>query len=214
MLNANRLHGHAGIRDSDPVRNLKEWPRACRGLYTRTCAAWPPRARVKKSTDSPDGRFNRDPSLHADLLAGRRNSETVREPGCRSRHCDRLRPLAADPILEMPRWGCLNLHASLLPRWRGGAPIQRAIMAGDKNAGVDVMRTDAGLDTGPVAMRESTTISLDDTVGDLTSRLASVAAQLAVRALRTTKTGRLEFREQSPLGISYAHKIKKNEARY
>jgi methionyl-tRNA formyltransferase len=87
-------------------------------------------------------------------------------------------------------------------------------MAGDKNAGVDVMRTDAGLDTGPVAMRESTTISFDDTVGDLTSRLASVAAQLAVRALRTTKTGRLEFREQSPLGISYAHKIKKNEARY
>jgi methionyl-tRNA formyltransferase len=116
------------------------------------------------------------------------------------------------PILEMPRLGCLNLHASLLPRWRGAAPIQRAIMAGDKNTGVDVMRMDAGLDTGPVAMRESTTISPDDTAGDLTNRLALVAAQLAVRALRTMETGRLEFREQSSEGISYAHKIKKSEA--
>jgi methionyl-tRNA formyltransferase len=116
------------------------------------------------------------------------------------------------PILEMPRLGCLNLHASLLPRWRGAAPIQRAIMAGDKNTGVDVMRMNPGLDTGPVAMRESTVISPDDTAGDLTSRLASVAAQLAVRALRTMETGRLEFQEQSPKGISYAHKIKKSEA--
>jgi methionyl-tRNA formyltransferase len=114
-------------------------------------------------------------------------------------------------ILEMPRLGCLNLHASLLPRWRGAAPIQRAIMAGDKNTGLDVMRMDAGLDTGPVAMRESITISPDDTAGDLTIRLASVAAQLAVRALWTMETGRLEFGEQSSEGISYARKIKKSE---
>jgi methionyl-tRNA formyltransferase len=116
------------------------------------------------------------------------------------------------PILEMPRLGCLNLHASLLPRWRGAAPIQRAVMAGDKKTGVDVMRMDAGLDTGPVAMRESTAISPDDTAGDLTTRLASIAAQLAVRALRTMEPGRLEFQEQSPVGTSYAHKIKKSEA--
>jgi methionyl-tRNA formyltransferase len=116
------------------------------------------------------------------------------------------------PILEMPRLGCLNLHASLLPRWRGAAPIQRAIMAGDKKTGVDVMRIDAGLDTGSVAMRESVTISPDDTAGDLTNRLASVAAQLAVRALQTMETSRLEFREQSRGGISYAPKIKKSEA--
>ena len=116
------------------------------------------------------------------------------------------------PILEMPRLGCLNLHASLLPRWRGAAPIQRAIMAGDKKTGVEVMRIDAGLDTGSVAMRESVTISPDDTAGDLTNRLASVAAQLAVRALRTMETSRLEFREQSRGGISYASKIKKSEA--
>jgi methionyl-tRNA formyltransferase len=116
------------------------------------------------------------------------------------------------PILEMPRLGCLNLHASLLPRWRGAAPIQRAIMAGDKKTGVDIMRMDAGLDTGPVAMRESTAISPDDTAGDLTARLASIAAQLAVRALRAMETGRLEFQEQPLEGISYAHKIKKSEA--
>jgi methionyl-tRNA formyltransferase len=116
------------------------------------------------------------------------------------------------PILEIPRLGCLNLHASLLPRWRGAAPIQRAIMAGDTSTGVDVMRMDAGLDTGPVAMRESITINPDDTAGDLTNRLASVAAQLAVRALRTMETGRLEFREQSSEGICYAHKILKSEA--
>jgi methionyl-tRNA formyltransferase len=116
------------------------------------------------------------------------------------------------PILEMPRLGCLNLHASLLPRWRGAAPIQQAIMAGDKKTGVDVMPIDAGLDTGSVAMRESVTISPDDTAGDLTNRLASVAAQLAVRALRTMETGRLEFREQSRGDTSYAPKIKKSEA--
>jgi methionyl-tRNA formyltransferase len=116
------------------------------------------------------------------------------------------------PILEMPRFGCLNLHASRLPRWRGAAPIQRAIMAGDKNTGLDVMRMDAGLDTGAVAMRESTAISPDDTAGDLTGRLASIAAQLAVKALRAMETGRLEFREQSSRGISYAQKIKKSEA--
>ncbi len=120
--------------------------------------------------------------------------------------------LLPTPILEMPRLGCLNLHASLLPRWRGAAPIQRAIMAGDKITGVDVMRMDAGLDTGPVAMRESTDISPSDTAGDLTGRLASIAAQLVVRALRTMETGRLQFQEQPPIGISYAHKIKKSEA--
>jgi methionyl-tRNA formyltransferase len=85
-------------------------------------------------------------------------------------------------------------------------------MAGDKKTGVDIMRMDAGLDTGPVAMRESTAISPDDTAGDLAARLASIAAQLAATALRTMETGRLEFQDQSHVGISYAPKIKKSEA--
>ena len=87
------------------------------------------------------------------------------------------------PVLEAPRLGCLNLHASLLPRWRGAAPIQRAIMAGDAQTGVDVMRMEAGLNTGPIAMRETIPILPEDTAGDLTAHLAPIAARLAVSAL-------------------------------
>lgn len=88
------------------------------------------------------------------------------------------------PILKAPRLGCVNLHASLLPRWRGAAPIQRAIMAGDTQTGVDLMRMEAGLDTGPIAMREVITIGPEDTTGDLTNRLAVIAAKLAVSVCR------------------------------
>jgi len=116
------------------------------------------------------------------------------------------------PILEAPRLGCLNLHASLLPRWRGAAPIQRAIMAGDKETGVDVMRMEAGLDTGPVGLREVIAIRPEDTAGDLTRRLSAVAATLAVRALEALEAGRLEFREQAAAGACYARKIDKSEA--
>jgi methionyl-tRNA formyltransferase len=116
------------------------------------------------------------------------------------------------PILGAPRFGCLNLHASLLPRWRGAAPIQRAIMAGDTQIGVDVMRMDAGLDTGPIAMREIVPIRPDETAGELTSRLAAIAAKLSVSALQSMEAGLLEFHEQSAVGVCYAHKIKKSEA--
>ena len=116
------------------------------------------------------------------------------------------------PILEAPRLGCINLHASLLPRWRGAAPIQRAIMAGDAQTGVDVMRMDAGLDTGPIAMRATVSILREETAGDLTTRLAPIAAELAISALQALNAGRLEFREQSDLGVCYARKIEKSEA--
>jgi methionyl-tRNA formyltransferase len=116
------------------------------------------------------------------------------------------------PILAAPRLGCVNLHASLLPRWRGAAPVQRAIMAGDAETGVDVMRMDAGLDTGPVAMRELVPIRPEDTAGDLMSRLAVIAAKLTQSALHSMESGRLEFREQSTVGVCYARKIEKSEA--
>jgi methionyl-tRNA formyltransferase len=116
------------------------------------------------------------------------------------------------PVLEAPRLGCVNLHASLLPRWRGAAPIQRAIMAGDKQTGVDVMRMEAGLDTGPIAMRDVVPIRPQDTAGDLTSYLAPIAAKLAATALRSMDAGLLEFREQSAVGVCYARKIEKSEA--
>jgi methionyl-tRNA formyltransferase len=116
------------------------------------------------------------------------------------------------PILKSPRLGCLNLHASLLPRWRGAAPIQRSIMAGDTQTGVDVMRMNAGLDTGPIAMREIIPIPPDETAGDLTRRLAAIAAMLSVNALQSVEAGLLEFQEQSTAGVCYARKIKKSEA--
>jgi methionyl-tRNA formyltransferase len=120
--------------------------------------------------------------------------------------------LLPTPILEAPPLGCVNLHASLLPRWRGAAPIQRAIMAGDSETGVDVMRIEEGLDTGPIAMRETIPIRPDETAGDLSGRLAAIAAQLSVRALQSLEAGRLEFQAQTTAGVRYAHKIKKSEA--
>ncbi len=116
------------------------------------------------------------------------------------------------PILAAPRLGCLNLHASLLPRWRGAAPIQRAILAGDLRTGVDVMRMDAGLDTGQVAMREIVPIHPNQTAGDLTRHMAAIAAKLSVCALQSMEAGLLQFREQSTIGACYAHKIEKSEA--
>ena len=116
------------------------------------------------------------------------------------------------PILEAPKHGCLNLHASLLPRWRGAAPIHRAIIAGDTQTGVDVMRMVAGLDTGPIAMREIVPIRPDETSGDLTSRLAAIGAKLSVIALQSMEAGLLEFHDQPTEGASYAPKIEKIEA--
>ncbi len=115
-------------------------------------------------------------------------------------------------VLQAPRSGCLNLHASLLPRWRGAAPIQRAIIAGDGATGVELMRMEEGLDTGPVAMRELVPIRPEDTAGDLTSRLARVAAKLAVRGLSELESGKIEFVEQPTAGATYARKIEKAEA--
>ena len=116
-------------------------------------------------------------------------------------------------LLETPRDGCLNLHASLLPRWRGAAPINRAIMAGDTETGVAVMRMEAGLDTGPVAMVERTPIGPDATAGELTDRLARLGADLMVRALSALSRGVLAFQPQAVDGITYARKIEKSETR-
>jgi methionyl-tRNA formyltransferase len=115
-------------------------------------------------------------------------------------------------ILQAPVYGCLNLHASLLPRWRGAAPIQRAVMAGDAETGVCLMRMEAGLDTGPVAIREVVRIRQEDTAGDLTKRLAGVAAEIAARGLVELERGTLRFSEQSAVGVTYARKIEKDEA--
>ncbi len=116
-------------------------------------------------------------------------------------------------ILEAPRLGCLNLHASLLPRWRGAAPIQRAVMAGDTETGVAVMRMEAGLDTGPVALEERVAIAPGMTAGDLHDRLAPIGADLMGRAVAALGRGTLTFAPQPEEGVTYAHKISKAECR-
>jgi len=116
-------------------------------------------------------------------------------------------------VLEAPRLGCFNLHASALPRWRGAAPIQRAIMAGDAETAVMVMRMEQGLDTGPVCLGEPVPIGLEETAGDLHDVLAARGASLMVRALSALERGSLDCQPQSEDGITYARKIDKAEAR-
>jgi len=117
------------------------------------------------------------------------------------------------PILEAPREGCLNLHASLLPRWRGAAPIQRAVMAGDRETGVMLMRMDEGLDTGPVCLAERVPIGADETAGSVHDRLARLGADLVVRGLAALGRGALVCTPQPEAGVLYAAKIDKGETR-
>lgn len=117
------------------------------------------------------------------------------------------------PILDATPLGAFNLHASLLPRWRGAAPIQRAVMAGDRETGVMVMKMDAGLDTGPIAIAERTAIGDNETAGGVHDRLARLGADLIVRALAALERGSLELQAQPADGAVYATKIDKEEAR-
>jgi methionyl-tRNA formyltransferase len=114
-------------------------------------------------------------------------------------------------VLAIPRLGCINIHASLLPRWRGAAPIQRAILAGDAQTGISIMRMDEGLDTGPVLMERALTIAEGETAGALTERLANLGAESIVEALSRLPT--LVPYAQSPADATYAAKIIKSEAR-
>jgi methionyl-tRNA formyltransferase len=116
-------------------------------------------------------------------------------------------------ILDTPKLGCFNLHASLLPRWRGAAPINRAIMAGDSETGVMVMKMDAGLDTGDVAMAERLAVTDAMTAADLHDALAPLGADLMVRAMGALERGKLQLTRQSDQGVTYAAKIEKKEAR-
>lgn len=118
-----------------------------------------------------------------------------------------------EQVLSAPGLGCLNLHGSLLPRWRGAAPIQRAVMAGDRRTGVCVMRMDEGLDTGPVALAEEIAIGPDMTAGDVHDAMMRLGADLMGRALAALERGSLEFTPQPEAGVTYAAKIEKAEAR-
>jgi methionyl-tRNA formyltransferase len=117
------------------------------------------------------------------------------------------------PVLDSVPLGCFNLHASLLPRWRGAAPINRAVMAGDAESGVMVMRMAEGLDTGPVALAERLAVGADMTAGELHDALARLGADLMVRALGALERGTLQLTPQPDEGVTYAAKIDKGETR-
>ena len=116
-------------------------------------------------------------------------------------------------VLDIPRLGCINSHASLLPRWRGAAPIQRAIEAGDSESGVTVMRMEAGLDTGPMLLKSVTPISADDTGGSLHDRLAKLGPPAVIEAIAGLAAGTLQGEVQDDSLATYAHKLNKDEAR-
>jgi methionyl-tRNA formyltransferase len=153
------------------------------------------------------------PVLHPASLKGEEAAEIFRAHDADVAVVIAYGLLLPKAILEAPRLGCLNLHASLLPRWRGAAPINRAIMAGDTESGAMVMRMDEGLDTGPVALAERVTIAPDQTAGELHDQLMIVGADLMARAIAALDRGSLEFKPQAGSGATYAKKIEKGETR-
>jgi methionyl-tRNA formyltransferase len=145
----------------------------------------------------------RDAAVHADFAAHEADVAVVVAYGL----------ILPRSILAASREGCLNLHASLLPRWRGAAPINRAIMAGDTETGVSVMRMSEGLDTGPVCLVERVPIGPETTAGELHDTLARLGAGLMARALAALSRGSLDCRPQNEAGVTYAKKIDKAETR-
>jgi len=116
------------------------------------------------------------------------------------------------PVLAAPRHGCLNVHASLLPRWRGAAPVQRALLAGDSETGITIMQMDEGLDTGPILLQEAIPIGPQATAGELSASLAALGSDLIVVALERLARGTLAARPQPEVGVTYAAKLRREEA--
>ena len=145
----------------------------------------------------------KDPAIQRDFAALRIDAAVVVAYGL-------ILPKA---VLDAPRLGCLNIHASLLPRWRGAAPIQRAIVAGDVETGVTIMQMDQGLDTGAMLLREAIPIAADDTGSTLHDKLSALGARMIVEALVLAEAGSLSATPQPAEGITYAAKIDKAETR-
>ncbi|TBU93271.1 methionyl-tRNA formyltransferase [Stutzerimonas kirkiae] len=145
----------------------------------------------------------RDPAAQGELAALRADLMVVVAYGL----------ILPQAVLDTPRLGCINSHASLLPRWRGAAPIQRAIQAGDGESGVTVMRMEAGLDTGPMLLKVSTPISAEDTGGSLHDRLAALGSGAVVEVVAALEAGSLDGEAQADALATYAHKLSKDEAR-
>lgn len=183
---------------------------------------------VYTQPDRPAGRGRKlaaSPVKQAALAAGIvvEQPETLRDAAARARLADYAADLIIvvayglilpKAVLALPRLGCWNVHASLLPRWRGAAPIQRAILAGDAETGVDLMQMEAGLDTGPILLEARTPIAANDTGGSLHDRIAAIGAlTLADGLARTLRGETLDAHAQAADGVVYAHKLDKAEAR-
>jgi methionyl-tRNA formyltransferase len=147
---------------------------------------------------------------HSD--AARKAHELIRATGCDIMVVVAYGLILPRSALDIPRHGCVNIHASLLPRWRGAAPIQRAIEAGDAETGVAIMQMDEGLDTGPVLAMEKIAIASDDTAATLHDKLASLGARMIVDTLRKMEQGKTVATPQPATGANYAAKIMKDEA--
>lgn len=145
----------------------------------------------------------RDPAAQAELAALKPDLMVVVAYGL----------ILPQVVLDIPRLGCINSHASLLPRWRGAAPIQRTVEAGDAESGVTVMQMEAGLDTGPMLLKVSTPIAAEDTGGSLHDRLASLGPQAVIQAIAGLAAGTLKSEIQDDSLATYAHKLNKDEAR-
>ena len=145
----------------------------------------------------------RDPAVEAEFAATPADAAIVAAYGL----------ILPAPILKAPRHGCLNVHASLLPRWRGAAPIQRALLAGDRETGITIMQMDEGLDTGPILLQQGTAIAPDMTAGKLHDRLAALGARLISDALDGIARGTLVAWPQPSAGVTYAAKLRREEAR-
>jgi methionyl-tRNA formyltransferase len=145
----------------------------------------------------------RDPAVQAEFAALGADMAVVAAYGL-------ILPL---PVLAAPGHGCLNVHASLLPRWRGAAPIQRAILAGDRETGITIMQMDEGLDTGSILLQQAVPILPDTTAGELTERLAGLGGRLMVEAIDGVAAGTLAPRPQPSDGVTYAAKLQRDEAR-
>ncbi len=183
-------------------------------VYTR--AAKPAGRRGLELRPSPVERVARErslPVLTPATLRTEEAAETVRSLNADAAVVVAYGLILPKAILDAPRLGCFNVHASLLPRWRGAAPIARAIIAGDTETGVTIMQMDEGLDTGAVAMVDRTPITPDMTAGDLHDVLARLGAALMTRALAAAERGLLALTPQGQAGVTYAAKIGKEETR-
>ena len=182
---------------------------------------------VLTQPDRPAGRGLRPVASPVKRFAAARGLEILQPPSLKAApEVQHIRSVGADALvvaayglllpqalLDAARYGALNIHASLLPRWRGAAPIQRALLAGDRESGVSIMQMDSGLDTGPVLSRHPVAIGADDDAGTLHDKLAALGAEAIVATLADLETGRARAVPQPASGVTYAAKVEKADAR-